>query len=399
LNKKEVILVGLLALLNFTIVLDLMIMMPLGNLLMPKWNLSTSEFAIIVSSYSLSAFVSSFFAIFFADNFDRKKLLLFAYSFFLIGTFACSFAIDKYTMIFARSLTGIFGGLIGASILSIVSEVIPYERRGQALGLLISGFALASIIGVPLGLYLANNYYWYFPFLIVAIFGTLLLPFLIKFVPNLTVHLENPTLLKQRIVNLSNVFKSSHQTTALLFSFLLIMGHFLIIPLINPYLVFNVGVPQKYTPLIYLVGGIGALITGQIVGKVADKFGKRQVFVIAATVSLIFILLITNMPVIRLSFVLIIFCLWFSSSTGRTIPGQAMITQTVSNTTRGSFLSLNSCFQSLATGSASLLSGGITYCDASFAIHNYNVLGYISVCLIIICVLLSFRLEKFLINT
>ena len=386
------------ALLNFTIVLDLMVMMPLGNLLMPKWHLSTSEFAIIVSSYSLSAFVSSFIAIFFADNLDRKKLLLFAYLLFLIGTFACCFAIDKYTMIVARSITGIFGGLIGAQVLSIVSEVIPYERRGRALGFLFSGFAFASIIGVPLGLYLANNYYWYFPFLIVAVFGTLLFPFLIKFVPNLTSHLENRTYLKQRIDNFVNIFKSAHQITALLFSFLLIMGHFIIIPLINPYLVFNVGFPQKYTPLIYLVGGIGALITGQIVGRVADKYGKRQVFVIAALVSLIFIVLITNMPAIHLSFVLIIFCLWFSSSTGRAVPGQAMITQTVSNTTRGSFLSLNSCFQSLATGSASLLSGSITYCDASFAIHNYNLLGYISVCLIIICVLLSFRLDKQLVN-
>lgn len=397
-KRNEYILVALMALLNFTHILDFMIMMPLGNILMPKWNLTTSQFAIIVSSYSLAAFVSSFFAIFFADKFDRKKLLLFAYSGFLIGTLGCAFAINVQTLIVARTVTGLFGGLISAQVLSIISDVIPYERRGSAMGMLMGGFALASVIGVPVGLFLANKYYWYSPFLIVASLGTLLIPFLIKYVPNVNAHLANPLALKERIVNFTHIFKNPIQVTALSFSFLLIMGHFIIVPLINPYMVYNVGVPQPYTPLIYLVGGLAALITAQIVGKTADKYGKRQVFVAAALVSLLFVILITSMQAMSLVLVLIVFGLWFSASTGRTVPGQAMITQSATIQTRGSFMSLNSCVQSLGTGMASLLSGWITYSDASFAIHNYNWLGYISVILIIICIFLSFRLDRLIIK-
>lgn len=397
-KRNEYILVALMALLNFTHILDFMIMMPLGNILMPKWNLTTSQFAIIVSSYSLAAFVSSFFAIFFADKFDRKKLLLFAYSGFLIGTLGCALAINVQTLIVARTVTGLFGGLISAQVLSIISDVIPYERRGSAMGMLMGGFALASVIGVPVGLFLANKYYWYSPFLIVASLGTLLIPFLIKYVPNVNAHLANPLALKERIVNFTHIFKNPIQVTALSFSFLLIMGHFIIVPLINPYMVYNVGVPQPYTPLIYLVGGLAALITAQIVGKTADKYGKRQVFVAAALVSLLFVILITSMQAMSLVLVLIVFGLWFSASTGRTVPGQAMITQSATIQTRGSFMSLNSCVQSLGTGMASLLSGWITYSDASFAIHNYNWLGYISVILIIICIFLSFRLDRLIIK-
>jgi predicted MFS family arabinose efflux permease len=284
------------ALLNFTHILDFMIMMPLGNILMPKWNLTTSEFSIIVSSYSLAAFVSAFFAIFFADKFDRKKLLLFGYSGFLIGTFACAFAFGTYSMILARTFTGLFGGLISAQILSIIADVIPYERRGRAMGLLMGGFALASVIGVPFGLFLANKYDWHYPFLVVATFGVLLLPFLFRFVPNVNAHLSTPIKLKERISNFYDIFSNQAQITALLFSFLLITGHFIIVPLINPYLVYNVGVPQEYTPLIYLVGGICSLISAQIIGKLADSYGKRTVFVWAALVSVFFVVLITNMP-------------------------------------------------------------------------------------------------------
>jgi predicted MFS family arabinose efflux permease len=386
------------AFLNFTHILDFMIMMPLVNILMPKWNLTTSQFAIIVSSYSLAAFVSSFFAIFFADKFDRKKLLLIAYSGFLIGTFGCAFASNVHTLIVARTITGAFGGLISAQVLSIVSDVIPYERRGSAMGMLMGGFALASVIGVPVGLYLANNYHWYSPFLIVASLGFLLVPFLIKFVPNINEHLADPVALRERIINFTHIFKNPIQATALSFSFLLIIGHFIIVPLINPYMVYNVGVPQPYTPLIYLVGGLATLITAQIVGKTADKYGKRQVFVAAALISLLFVVLITSMQAMPLVFVLTVFGLWFSASTGRTVPGQAMITQSVTIQTRGSFMSLNSCVQSLGTGLASLLSGWITYSDANFATHNYNWLGYISVSLIIICIFLSFRLDRLLIK-
>lgn len=394
LKRNEIILVALLALLNFTHILDFMIMMPLGNILMPKWELTTSQFAIIVSGYSLAAFVSSFTAIFFADIFDRKKLLLAAYFGFLLGTFGCVFAVGFSTMLPSRIVTGIFGGLIGAQVLSIIGDVVPYERRGQAMGLLMGGFALASVVGVPFGLFLANTYDWFFPFIVVASVGSLLYPLLLRYIPNVNGHLENPIDLKERTRQFYRIFSNETQVTALVFSLLMIMGHFIIIPLINPYMVYNVGVHQESTPLIYLFGGLSALVTAQIAGKVADRFGKRQVFVSSALISTFFIFWITNMSSMPLVFVLIIFSLWFSTATGRTVPGQAMITQAVNSQSRGSFMSLNSCVQSLGSGMATLTSGWITFSDKNYAIHNYHIIGYISIVLVLLCVVMAYRLDR-----
>ena len=361
---------------------------------MPKWQLSTSQFSLIVSGYSLAAFCSSFVAIFFADKFDRKKLLLFAYFGFLTGTLGSLLATGHVSMTIVRIVTGIFGGLIGAQVLSIIGDVIPYERRGQAMGLLMGGFALASVIGVPLGLFLANNFDWYFPFIVVAGVGLLLYPFLLKYIPNVNAHLNNPVDLRQRVDNFFMIFRNETQVTALAFSMLMIMGHFIIIPLINPFMVYNVGVLQENTPLIYLFGGISAMITAQIVGKLADRFGKRQVFVLSATVSTFFVFFITNMPVMPLFIVLLTFAIWFSTATGRTVPGQAMTTQAVTLQSRGSFMSLNSCVQSLGSGLATLMSGWITYSDTKYAIHNYHILGYISIILISISIAMSYRLDR-----
>ena len=393
-KRNEIILVALLALLNFTHILDFMIMMPLGNILMPKWNLNTSQFAIVVSSYSLAAFVSSFTAIFFADKFDRKRLLLVAYFGFLIGTLGCVFATGFSSMIFARIGTGIFGGLIGAQVLTIIGDVIPYQRRGRAMGMLMGGFALASVIGVPLGLFLANKFNWYFPFIVVAGVGAMLYPFLMLYVPKINAHLKTPIHLNERISNFLQLFKNPTALTALAFSCVMVMGHFIIIPLINPYMVYNVGVLQKYTPLIYLCGGLSALLTAQIVGKLADKYGKKKVFIIFATASIIFVFTITNMPQLPLYLVLTTFVFWFSTATGRTVPGQAMTTQAVTAQTRGGFMSFNSCLQQLGSGMATLISGWVTYSDSNFVIHHYNILGYISIGLILLCMLLAFYLDK-----
>jgi MFS transporter, DHA1 family, inner membrane transport protein len=398
LKRNEIILVALMALINFTHILDFMIIMPLGNILMPLWNLTTSEFSIIVSSYSLAAFASSFFAIFFVDQFDRKKVLLFGYFGFLLGTIGCACAWGANSLIVFRTFTGLFGGIIGAQVLSIISDIVPYERRGQAMGMLMGGFAMASVVGVPLGLFLANTFQWYSPFIVVAGVGFVLYPFLVKFVPNVTSHINNLLPLEERIKNLKHIFSDKTQLIALSFSFLMIIGHFIIIPLFNPFLVYNVGVPQDSTPLVYFFGGLSSIITAQIIGKLADKYGKRQVFVVAATLSLFFSIIITNLPKLETFIVLIIFSCWFCTATGRTVPGQAMITQSVAAQTRGSFMSLNSCMQSLGTGLATLISGWVTYSDKKLMVHHYDYLGYISVFLLMISILLAYKLDKSLIK-
>jgi MFS transporter, DHA1 family, inner membrane transport protein len=394
LNSKERFIVILLALLNFTHILDFMIMMPLGNILMPKWNINSSQFTLVVSCYSFASFISSFASIFFADSFDRKKLLLFAYIGFLLGTLMCVFANNYHLMIGARFITGLFGGLISAQVLSIVGDLIAYEKRGSAMGLLMGGFGLASVIGVPLGIYFANQFSWYTPFIFIVIMGVLLIPFLLVKIPKLTAHLGKKNSFTEKFHLLKSTFADAIQVNALIFSALLIVGHFIIIPLINPFMVYNVKIGIENTAFIYMFGGLASLLTASWVGKLADQYGKSKVFTISAIFSIVFVFLITNMPQLPLWLVITIFALWFSAATGRTVPGQAMITQAVPISRRGSFMSLNACAQSLAQAIGMVVSSIVTYSKSDFSIANYSILGLISSSLIISCIFLAKNLEK-----
>src|SRR5688572_7933923 len=189
-NRKERIILLILAGLNFTHILDFMIMMPLGNYLMPYFNISAQQFSILVAAYTFSAGISGFAAAFFVDQYDRKKILLLGYCGFLLGTIACGFAPNYELLLASRTLAGVFGGLIGAQVLSIVSDMFGYERRGMAMGTIMSSFAVASVVGVPFALYLANLVSWHAPFLLVGILGAVIVPLIVKFIPPLTAHVR-----------------------------------------------------------------------------------------------------------------------------------------------------------------------------------------------------------------
>jgi MFS transporter, DHA1 family, inner membrane transport protein len=395
-NKKERMILWILAGLNFTHILDFMIMMPLGNFLMPHFNISAQFFSWIVAAYPISAFCSGMTTAFYVDRFDRKKVLLFAYTGFLVGTVFCGLAPDPYFLMGARILTGLFGGLIGAQVLSIVADTFAYEIRGRAMGTIFMAFSVASVFGVPFSLYLARLISWHAPFIFIGLVGIFIIPLIIKFLPPMTVHLKpagertngRPEVLKI----LSAIFNNKAQVMALMLSGLLMMGHFLIIPFVNPYMEFNVGFTKTQTPLIYMVGGACAMVTSPIIGRMADKYGKFRIFIICLFFSLIPIFLITNMPSIPFYYVLVVMGFWFTFSTGRNIPAQAMITTVVNPAERGQFMSFNSSFQQLFTGMASIIAGFIVVKDAGGKIFHYNWVGYLSVAVIFSTVFIARKL-------
>src|ERR1700710_508593 len=90
-SPYEKLVVTILALTQFTVVLDFMVMSPLGDMLMKSMNLSTTQFGLAVSGYAFSAGISGLLTAGFADKFDRKKLLLFFYTGFIVGTIFCGF--------------------------------------------------------------------------------------------------------------------------------------------------------------------------------------------------------------------------------------------------------------------------------------------------------------------
>lgn len=398
-SRKEWIVLLILASLNFTHILDFMIMMPLGNYLMPHFHISARFFSWIVASYPITACVSGLIAAFYVDRFDRKKVLMFAYAGFLIGTLCCGIAPDEVFLMAARILTGFFGGLIGAQVLSIIADTFPYEKRGRAMGTIFMAFSVASVVGVPFSLYLANRFSWHAPFIFIAILGLPIIFAIFQFLPAMRSHLvpDNDSDVKYKpevIKVMKEMFGNPSQLTALLLSGFLMMGHFLIIPFINPYMEFNMGFSKESTPMIYMVGGVCALISSSIIGRLADKHGKFKVFSICLVLSVIPIFFITNMPIIPFYAVLCIFGFWFTFSTGRNIPAQAMISTVVNPAQRGQFMSFNSSFQQLYTGFASVIAGLIVVQDAQGRILHYNWVGYLSVSIVFGTLFLARSLAK-----
>ena len=391
-SNKEKILVFILASINFTNIVDFMIMLPLGPSLMRIFNVTDQEFAYVVSAYAISAFVSGFAAAFFVDNFDRKKLLIFAYSGFIVGTFACGIAPNYTLLLIARMVAGLFGGLIGAQVLSILADAFPLERRGTAMGFLMAAFSVASVVGVPVSIYLASRYNWHMPFTTIAVMGLVILGFVIKYIPSMTAHIELVKH-KNKFEVISRIFKDSNQVYALLLSFTLMFSHFAVISFMSPYMVKNVGFSESELAYIYLLGGAITMFTAPLIGKLSDRYGKFKIFSIFAVLAVVPLIVLTNLGATSISVALLFTSIFFIISGGRIIPSQALISSVVDPQHRGSFMSINSSVQQLATGSAAFVTGLVVYTDAQHHFHHFEYVGYASAFLSLVCIVIGRKLN------
>lgn len=363
--------------------------MPLSNYLIGDLGISPFQFSLLVAAYSISAFFSGLAIATFIDRYDRKKPLLIAYTGFLLGTLACGFAPTFGLLLAARIVAGLFGGIIGAQVFAIVGDMFSYERRGRAMGIVMGGFAAASILGVPLSLYVTNifKHNWHLPFLFIGAVALLLIPLVIKVVPEMKSHIKEKEDDESLFTTLIKVIRIPIQRSALTFSGLLMMGHFLIIPFINPYLEFNKGFSKDDIPSIYLVGGIASLTAALYLGKIADKKGKLNIFSLSVFLSLFMVIIITHLPNVLFPVVLLFFAIWFIVATGRIVTAQAMITEVVKPEQRGSFMSINGSIQQLGSGLAALCSGAIVYTDKTGKIHHYDWVGYFSILVLLVSLL------------
>lgn len=396
-QKNERVLLLTLAALNFTNIMDFMIMMPLGPQLMRIFDISPKQFGIIVSSYTISAGISGFCSAFLIDKFDRKTALSFLYTGFIIGTFMCGLAPNYEMLLFARIFTGIFGGVMGAVVLSIVGDVIPVERRGQAMGTLMAAFSVASVFGVPFGLFIATHSElgWHAPFLFLAICGLPVAYFIYKYVPSINKQIEagkdnNPWQI------IKNVTSTKNQLWAMLLMIMIMMGHFAIIPFLSPYMVSNLGFQESQLPLIYMIGGAFTIFSSPLIGKAADKYGKLNVFIVFIILCTIPVLTITNMPKVPIYYVLGVTSLFFVFSGGRMIPAQAMVTSSVNPMYRGSFMSITSALQQLSAGFASYIAGVLVHKDTQTGqLEGYHYVGLFSVTLTLLSIFIAVKVRTF----
>lgn len=391
--KEEKLLLWTLAAINFIHIVDFMILMPLGPQLMRIFDISPREFGLLVSSYTFSAGISSFFGAFFLDRFDRKKILLWVYVGFAIATLGCALSPSYSILLLARILSGLFGGLTSALILAIIGDVIPDTRRGRAMGLVMAAFSVASVLGVPMGLFLVSLFDWHMPFYILTGLFILSLGMIIRYIPNINEHLKNDIVRPNPMVVIRRVTGNQNQMRAITLSVMMMFGQFMIIPFLSPYTVANVGFSEMQLTYIYMAGGAFTIFTSPWVGKLSDKYGKLRIFTIFMILNVIPIAIITNLGVTPIPFVLMVSTMFFVTSNGRYVPAAAIITGTSKPENRGSFLSFNSAIQQLATGLASLIAGIIIGENAAGELTNYNIVGYIAIGFSLLCIPIARRVK------
>ncbi len=368
-------------------------MMPLGDVFMNLYGISPQQFSWLISSYAFGAFFSSLLGMFLLDRFDRKQALLFIYSGFIIGTFGCAFAYSYESLLVIRFSTGLFGGMIGALVLSVVSDVFPYERRGSAMGVLTAAFSAAAALGVPLGLFLAEKFGWYAPFLSIAGLGSIILSQIFFRFPSMKAHLQLSPSNKSLINVITDITSDSNQLNALFLGIILVLGHFIIIPFIAPYMVRNVGFTQGQITWMYFAGGLATVFSAPLIGKLTDRFEAMQIFPVLMVISFLPVLMITQMPPISVFAALVVTTLFFILGSGRMIPPQAMITASVGPKNRGSFMSIKSALQQLGIFLASVISGFLVIDDGSGILIGYDTVGYLSIGISLIAIFLARKLK------
>jgi predicted MFS family arabinose efflux permease len=367
---------ALLAFLQFTIILDFMVLSPLGAILIPSLNITPSQFGLAVSVYAFSAGLSGLLAAGFADRFDRKKLLLFFYTGFVFGTFLCAIATTYSFLLFARMVTGIFGGVIGSIVFAITTDLFPLEMRGRVMGLVQTSFSASQVLGLPLALFLSNHFNWHMPFfMIVAVslgVGALIIFYLKPVNEHLKIKVDkNPfhhllhTLLKPRYIQ-------GFATTALLST-----GGFMLMPFGSAFSVNNLKISLEKLPIIYLVTGTFSMFAGPFIGKLCDSIGKLRVFVGGSLLTVAMVIIYTHLGVTPISLVILISIILFTGVSSRMISSSALVSALPELSDRGAYMSISASIQQISGGLAAIVAGMVVKQNADGVLLHFEMIGYI----------------------
>jgi predicted MFS family arabinose efflux permease len=376
--QREKYLLLTLAGIQFSHVIDFMIMMPLGPILIAELGITTHEFGLLVASYSFSAAFSGLLAATFVDRFERKRMLLVMFALFGVATLACAVAPGYATLLIARGFAGAFGGVMGALTHTIIGDAIPFERRARAGGMVSAAFSVATVAGVPISLWLANHFQWRAPFVFIAALVVLFIAVGLRVLPELRGHIDSEKR-AHPFAPMLDVLRDANHLRALLFSALIIFSGFTVIPYITVYAVHNVGIAQQDILYIYLFGGAATLVTARLIGHWADLKGKVKIYRMVAFAALLPLLVVTHVGMTPLWQWLIVTTIFFVLVSGRMIPAMAIITSAAQPKLRGTFMSLNATTQSLAMGLATTLAGYIISQDANGQIVDYGMVGFVAV--------------------
>ena len=392
-SRYEKVVIGILGFLQFTVILDFMIISPLGAIVMPSLHISPQQFGLAVSSYAFSAGVSGFLAAGFADRFDRKRLLLFFYFGFMLGNLLCALATTYPLLLLARIVTGLFGGVIGSVIFAITTDLFPLEMRGRVMGVVSTAFAASQVLGLPAGLYLTSRWDWHSPFFaIIAIgvpAGVVIMLTMRPVVGHLSLRQEHSPLR-----HLSNTITEPGYRLAFLLVMLLPTGGYMLMPFGTAYIVNNVGLNFAVLPLIYLVTGVSAIFVGPLVGKASDSFGKFPMFCFGSVLTLVLVPIWTHIGHVPLATVIVLNVILFAGIFSRMIPAQALISAIPEPSKRGAFNSVSGSLQQFAGGASAAVAGWLIVQKPDGSLAHFDWLGYVVMAITLVTSVLMYRVHQ-----
>jgi len=395
-SSYDKLVVFILAITQFTVILDFMVMSPLGDLLVKSLDIKTSEFGIVVSAYAFSAGISGFLTAGFADKYDRKKLLLFFYSGFIIGTLLCGIANSYQTLVTARIVTGLFGGVMGSISMAIVTDLFPLGKRGRVMSFVQMGSGASKVMGIPIGLYIANRMGWEAPFLFIGGMAIVIMVIIAICLKPVDQHL-NEKRNRSSIKHLIHTLKSKHYRRGFLTISFLTIGGFMMMPYGTIYAVNNLNVDADQLPFLFMASGAGSLLLMPFVGRLSDKVSKFKMFAYGSLWFVLICITYTNLPPVPFSIVLILNIFLMMGIVNRMVPSAALISTLPEKEDRGAFMSIQSSIQQIAGGIAATFAGLIVYQqNPTSPLEQYDKIGYIVSATALISIVLMARIDRFI---
>jgi multidrug resistance protein len=392
-TSYEKYIIAIIACVQFTVILDFMVLSPLSAILLEEMKISTSQFALVVSVYAISAGISGLSSALFADKFDRKRLLLIFYSGFILGTFLCAIAPTYEFLLFARIITGIFGGVMSSISYAIVTDLFPFEKRGRVMGFVQTAFAASQVLGIPVGLYLADKFNWHMPFYTIVCFSIVVAFIILLKMKPISAHvLINKD--RKALLQMTEIFAKKRYLIGFTATVLLSTGGYMLMPFGAEFANENLGISLKELPFLYVVTGIFSIIFGPILGRWSDKIGKFKVFLFGTTMTLIFVAIYTRLEITPLWIAIVLNVILFIGINARIIASSAMITAVPDANDRGAYMSINSSIQSVSGAFASMIAGLIVVQASDGKLLNYPILGAVVIGTMIISIFLMRRVHR-----
>ena len=392
-TSYQKVVLAILAFLQFTIILDFMIISPLGALLMPALNIDTRQFGLVVSVYAFSAGGAGILAAGFADRFDRKKLLLFFYAGFILGTLFCALAPTYELLLAARMMTGVFGGVIGSVVFAITTDIFGFAIRGRVMGIVGTAFSASQVLGIPLAVYLSSHWGWHAPFLIIVAVGSVVGVVIWKVLKPIDAHLKIQTDTRA-FVHLWRTISTPRYLQAFATTALLSTGGFMLMPFGSAFSVHNLGIEFTQLTWVYLVSGLCSIVTGPLVGRASDIYGKFKMFIFGTALTVITVLVYTQLGITPIYVVILINAVMFIGISSRMIPAQALMSAIPEPESRGAFMAVSSSVQQVSGGLAAVLAGWIVVAQPSGHLENFETLGHVVVAASIISMLLMYFIHR-----